>query len=109
MKNKTADALSILRQRYGNDQELQKMVEEERAAASVSRAIYDARKRAGVSQQELARRIDTSQSAIARLEDGDYDGHTVAILGRVAHALGLELKIVFVAPGAEEQQEQVLA
>ena len=109
MINKTSNALNILRRRYGNDPELQKLVEEERAAASMSRAIYDARKRAGVSQQELARRINSSQSAIARLEDGDYDGHTVAILGRVAHALGLELKIVFVAPGMEEENEQVLA
>ena len=42
-------------------------LEEEFALAS---AIIEARSRAGLTQEELAARMETSQSAIARLESG---------------------------------------
>ncbi len=109
MSKDMTDALAILRRRYGNDAELRQMVEEERTVASVSRAIYDARKHAGISQEELARRINSSPTVIARLEDGEHDGHTVAILGRVARALGLELQIVFAAPNLAESKAPAVA
>jgi len=37
---------------------------------AVARAVIEARTRAGLSQAELARRMETSQSYIARLESG---------------------------------------
>ena len=40
-----------------------------------------------VTQQQLAERIGTRQSVIARLEDADYSGHSLTMLAKIAQAL----------------------
>jgi ribosome-binding protein aMBF1 (putative translation factor) len=57
--------------------------------------IRRVREEAGLTQQELADMIGTQPSAISRIEDADYDGHSVALLERVAKALDLMLIIDF--------------
>ena len=52
-----------------------------------------ARGKAGISQKELARRIGTKQSAIARLEGGGFNKATVETLGKIADALNFKLVI----------------
>lgn len=52
-----------------------------------------ARGKAGISQRELARRIGTKQSAIARLEGGGFNKATVETLGKIADALNFKLVI----------------
>jgi ribosome-binding protein aMBF1 (putative translation factor) len=66
-------------------------LEEEFALAS---AIIEARSRAGLTQEELAAKMETSQSAIARLESGRMipSGRT---LRRFAKATGTRLRISF--------------
>jgi len=96
-KAKTEDALQILRRRYiGDDKRLQAELDKERISAEVARQLYDARKRAALSQQQLAELVGTTQSVISRLEDADYDGHTVKMLNRIAAALGQDLDISIV-------------
>jgi predicted transcriptional regulator len=56
--------------------------------------VRAARKRAGVSQVELAKRAGTSQPSIARLEKGQVSP-TVITLDRIARALGSDLVIDF--------------
>jgi len=92
-KKKTSDALNIIDRIIGSDVELRAMVDEERAGADVAQLIYDARSRAGLTQQQLAELIGTSQPAIARLEDADYNGHSLSMLRRVAKALHLRLEL----------------
>jgi transcriptional regulator with XRE-family HTH domain len=60
----------------------------------VGGAVRAARRRAGVSQTELARRSGTSQPAVARLERG-FVSPTVVTLDRIARALGTDLVIDF--------------
>ena len=48
---------------------------------------------AGLTQAELARRIRTTQSVIARLEDAEYRGHSLAMLERIAAACAVTLKL----------------
>ncbi|MFN0192059.1 MAG: helix-turn-helix domain-containing protein [Aestuariivirga sp.] len=71
-------------------------LEEEFALAS---AMIAARARAGLTQVQLAKRMKTTQSTIARLESGRVfpSGKT---LQRLAEATGSRLKIVFAAPAA---------
>jgi transcriptional regulator with XRE-family HTH domain len=61
----------------------------------VARLIYDARTKAGLTQEQLAERIGTKQPVIARLEDADYEGHSLTMLQRIADALALALDIRF--------------
>ena len=49
-----------------------------------------------MSQRDLAERVETSASAICRLEDGDYEGHAVSLLKRVAAALDRRVEVRFV-------------
>jgi transcriptional regulator with XRE-family HTH domain len=66
-------------------------LEEEFALAS---AMIKARKRAGLTQEDLAKEMETSQSAIARMESGRTlpSGNT---LKRFARATGTRLRITF--------------
>ena len=57
-----------------------------------SSLIREARRRAGLSQKELARRVQTSQSVIARWEAGGRDPG-FATLQRVAKACGLDVSV----------------
>lgn len=61
--------------------------------AEVARMIQAARHDAHLTQAELGLRIGTQQQAIARLEDPNYDGHSVRLLNRIAQALGLRLSV----------------
>ncbi len=68
--------------------------ERARTSIMVGSAVRAARRRAGVSQVELAERAGTSQPSIARLEKGQVSP-TVITLDRIARALGTDLVIDF--------------
>ncbi|HET6383056.1 MAG TPA: XRE family transcriptional regulator [Armatimonadota bacterium] len=93
MKNRNNSAFAILNHEFGNDPDYQVGLVEERTKLQTARAIYDARTAAGLTQQELARRVGTTQSVIARLEDADYDGHTLKMLNRIAAALNRKVEV----------------
>jgi transcriptional regulator with XRE-family HTH domain len=61
---------------------------------TVMAAIAKARRRAGLSQAELARRMKTTQSTVARLESGRGQPSTRTLV-RFAKATGHRLKISF--------------
>jgi len=90
-------ALKFGYDRYiGADQELSAAFENGLSAADVASQIYKLRSRSGLSQRQLAVKVGTTASVICRLEDADYDGHSLSMLRRIATALGREVKIVFV-------------
>ena len=60
----------------------------------LARVLIAARIRAGLSQTQLARRMKTSQSYVARIEGGRVRPSTDA-LERFAHATGTRLRITF--------------
>lgn len=101
---KTKDALKIIDRMVGKDHKLRSLIVEETINVRVARMIYDARNKAGLTQKELAKRVGTTQSAIARLEDADYDGHSLKMLNRIATALGKRVDIRFLATKAESQR-----
>lgn len=93
---KTKDALKILDRVTGRDAELRKLIEAATVNAHVAKLIYDARTKAHMTQAQLAKLIGTTQSVIARLEDADYDGHSLTMLQRIAAALNRRIEIRFV-------------
>ncbi|BAZ81362.1 helix-turn-helix transcriptional regulator [Sphaerospermopsis kisseleviana CS-549] len=90
---KTNDAVKIIHKMMKEDPELQDMVRESSLNAQVSQIIYDARKQAGLTQKQLADLVGTTQSVIARLEDADYEGHSLSMLARIAAALNQKVEI----------------
>lgn len=95
-KKTTTDATKILANIAGHDPKRQQAFEEEVANREVAQSIYELRQRAGLSQAELAKRIGTTQSVISRLEDADYEGHSLAMLNRIAAAVERRVEIRFV-------------
>jgi ribosome-binding protein aMBF1 (putative translation factor) len=94
----TTDAVEILRRRFvDGDAEAEALLDEVRAAAEVARTIYRLRSGAKLTQQALAERVGTTASVISRLEDADYSGHSLAMLRRIAAALGRRVEIRFPA------------
>ena len=55
--------------------------------------VREMREDAGLTQAELARKVGTTQSAIARLEDAEYTGHSLTMLQRIAIVCGVALKL----------------
>ena len=96
MAKRTDNARRILDRLTGEDRELRKMIAEETLNVRVARMIFDARTAAGLTQKQLARLINTKQPVIARLEDADYEGHSLSMLQRIAEALGHRLEVAFV-------------
>lgn len=94
---KTRDALKIIDQMIGDNAELRQMIDEETINLQVARMIYDARTKAGLTQKELADLVGTKPSVIARLEDADYEGHSLSMLQRIAAALNKRLEVRFVS------------
>ncbi len=93
---RTNDAEKIIDRITGDDTELREMIAEETVNVRVARLIYDARTVAKLTQQQLADLIGSKQPVIARLEDADYEGHSLSMLDRIAAALGKRLQIHFV-------------
>ncbi|SRR6266540_403700 len=87
------DAVQILHRRYAHLKGWKKAVDEERGKAAIGELIRQSREALKLSQRELAKRVGTSQSAISRIEDADYDGLKIETLERIAAALELPLAI----------------
>lgn len=101
-KKETTDAIGILHRRYiKDDPERKASLEAERVNAHIARIIYDLRREAGLSQKGLAELIGTTQSVISRLEDSDYEGHSLSMLNRIAKALNQNLTVVMTAQDPE--------
>lgn len=100
---KTRDAMKIIDKMVGDDAELRQMIADARASSEIAQMVYDARTAAGLTQLELAALVKTGQSAIARLEDADYDGHSLSMLQRVAEALNCHIQLSMIPNGGETQ------
>ena len=93
---KTRDALKILEKVTGNSKSVRAGITEAKINFEVAQMIYDARMKAGMSQSALASLIGSKQPVIARLEDADYEGHSLTMLQRIATALEQRLELRFV-------------
>lgn len=83
---KTRNFGDIIRRKMDNDPELAARVEEHAVDRYIGTEIYELRKRLGLTQTQLAKKIGSHQSVIARLEDADYEGHTLSMLKKIAAA-----------------------
>jgi predicted transcriptional regulator len=89
-------ALQYLYDRYiGTNPKRIASLEAERMNLDIACKIYDLRTKAGLSQRALANRIGTSAANICRLENADYQGHSLSMLRRIAAALEMRVDVRF--------------
>ena len=94
----TTDAVEIMHRRYFEGKpEMMALLEEERANLDIACKIYDLRNKSGLTQKALAKLVGTTPSVISRLEDADYQGHSLSMLRRIAAALDKRVEIRFVS------------
>lgn len=92
-----SDALQHTYERFiSGDPEREQRFERELENADVARKLYELRTGAGLTQRQLAKLVGTTASVICQLEDADYEGHSMAMLRRIAAALGKRVEIRFV-------------
>jgi ribosome-binding protein aMBF1 (putative translation factor) len=87
----SADALH---DKWLKDAKYRKAYEDLEEEYQLASALIEARARAGLTQEELAARMKTKQTVIARLESGRVKPST-RTLERIAQATGHRLRIVF--------------
>ncbi|MBI4839380.1 MAG: helix-turn-helix transcriptional regulator [Nitrospirae bacterium] len=73
-------------------------------AWDVAIQIAALRRKAGLSQKDLAKLLKTSQQQVSRLESPGYEGHSLSMLRRVAEALHAQVHVVF----EPEKKERLL-
>jgi ribosome-binding protein aMBF1 (putative translation factor) len=83
-----------LHQKWMKNEEYRKAHDELSPEFALARAVINARATAGLTQEQLAERMDTTQSVIARLESGRTRPSTQT-LQRLAAATGTRLRITF--------------
>jgi ribosome-binding protein aMBF1 (putative translation factor) len=94
---RTRNFADVIRAKMAANPELAEAIENESFNSDVAEKVYQMRKEAKLTQKQLAELIGTQQSVISRIEDADYDRHSLSILRRIARALGKKLVIEFSA------------
>ena len=65
------------------------------AGIDIGEQIAELRFKSKMSQLELAKKVKTSRSAIARYESGEYESFNIKTLARIARAFHKNLKVSF--------------
>ncbi len=109
-KEPTSDALEIIYRRFyeGNPERIAQL-QEAIVNDDIARKIRELREEAGFSQRKLAELVGTTASVICRLEDADYEGHSLSMLNRIAAALEKRVKIDFVPITHSESSQESLS
>ena len=75
------DGVEVLFDRYYQGKPARvKQLGEERSNNEIARGVRELRTQARLTQAELAKIVGTTASVICRLEDADYEGHSLAML-----------------------------
>ena len=96
-RRRTSNARRILDRITGRDPGLREAIDAQKANSNIAEMILAAREKAGLTQGQLAKLVGTTQSVVSRLEDADYEGHSLTMLRRIAEALHQRVEIRLVA------------
>lgn len=97
MKRKKDDLDRLTEKLLKQDPSMAEELEKADQAWDIAFQIYDLRKKAGLTQTELAKLVGTRQANIARVESADYTGYTLKTLEKVTKALKAKLEIRIVS------------
>jgi len=91
-KGKKYNSFRDISDKWMKDKSYKKAYNDLEFEFSLIRAIIDARLKKGITQKEIARRMGTKQSSIARFESGRYNP-TLAFVQKLANAVGTKIKV----------------
>jgi len=83
-----------------HDPALAEEISKEELNADIAQQLYHSRTQAGLNQKQLAEKCRTKQSVISRIEDDDYEGHSLALLHKIAWALDRKLVVKLIEKDA---------
>jgi ribosome-binding protein aMBF1 (putative translation factor) len=102
-KTKLVLARDLHAKRYAESESYRKAYDDLEEEYALINTLIEARRRAHLSQAQLAERMNTTQTAIARLESGNTVPST-RTLRRIAKATGHRLKIILEPEDAPAQE-----
>lgn len=77
------------------DPKFKALYEEISAGLDIGEQIAELRYKSKMSQLQLAKKVKTSRSAIARYESGEYENFNIRTLAKIARAFHKNLKVSF--------------
>jgi len=86
------ESYNNFKKRLLKDKEVRKAYDAFAPEFAIAQAVIQKRLEKGLTQSELAQKIGTKQSAISRLESGNYNP-SITFLEKVAKALNLNLVV----------------
>lgn len=94
----TSDGLEILYNRYYKDNPTRQIeLEKARIDDEVARELMKLKESYHLSNEDLAKLIDTQESVIEALENADYEGDSFLLLNVIATALKMKIKFELVS------------
>ena len=88
------DDLEKLKKKLLKNPEFKKLYEESRLEYEIARAVIRARIEKGLTQKQLADKLNTKQSVISRVESANTTP-SISFLKRLAQALNTSLQVQF--------------
>jgi len=85
---------NVLKQEMLKDSEFKRLYEESQPELEIAKAIIRARIKNKITQKELAKKMNTTQSVISRVEQGNTSP-SISLLKRLAAALNVTLQVQF--------------
>ncbi|MFH0825069.1 MAG: helix-turn-helix transcriptional regulator [Pseudomonadota bacterium] len=90
----SSDAFGLIYRRYIKDDPARiSSFQEELTKAELASEIYDLRDQAGLSREQLASLVGTTESVIEDIEEADYEGDFLAMASRIATALHRRVEV----------------
>jgi ribosome-binding protein aMBF1 (putative translation factor) len=103
-RERTSDAVEILhRLLIDGDPTRQANLDNIHLEFDIAQALYDMREETGLTQEEFAAKVGIAASVIDDLEAADYEGHSFAMLRRIAAAM--ERRVVITCVPVEQAVE----
>jgi len=77
------------------DPEFKKEYQKQKETFDISLKLIELRIKKGLTQAELAKLLNTTQSAVARMENGNYNRLSLSTLRKIAEVTGTHLEVNF--------------
>ena len=95
-KKVITDAVTLIHKRFVEGKpELEAYLVEELERILIGNQIYDLRTKAKMTQAALAKKVGTTAADIDRLENADYEEHSLPMLRKIAAVFGTRIELNF--------------